>query len=222
MPSLNFWPGFRTFKIKMTDHTHRKNRQCWLFPFITLSKDKKTECRFKRKISVAESLRKWPCFDKSCGSKPCVCDGGARYLGDEVGGGWGAAVHDYVYYLPLTFILFYVSFICIRGFLCAATLLLNRVLTGCRVENNLTWTIILSRVIHGMLCNVKTPLRCRKWFCQFFFALISALLLSAHPVQRWRENLFLRKKRNKNSNPLLYQVEVSPVIFVCFFLTVWF
>lgn len=29
---LNFPPGSRTFKIKMTDHTHRNTRRCWLFP----------------------------------------------------------------------------------------------------------------------------------------------------------------------------------------------
>lgn len=75
-----------------------------------------------------------------------------------------------------------VSFICISRFLCAAALLLNRVLTDCGVENNLTRTIILSRVIHGMLCNVKTP-AVQKMVLSLF-ALISAMLLSARPVQR--------------------------------------
>lgn len=89
---------------------------------------------------------------------------------------------DYVYYLQQTFIPFYVSFICISRFLCVAAQVLSRVLTDCGVENNLTWTIILSRVIHGMLSNVKTP-AVQKMVLSLF-ALISALLLSARPVQR--------------------------------------
>lgn len=76
-----------------------------------------------------------------------------------------------------------VSFICISRFLqSAAALLLNRVLTDCGVENNLTRTIILSRVIHGMLCNVKTP-AVQKMVLSLF-ALMSAMLLSARPVPR--------------------------------------
>lgn len=123
---------------------------------------------------------------------------GCRIFGRWAGGVWGrgCTCHmGYVYYLQLTFILFYVPFICISRFLCAAALLLNRVLTDCGVENNLTWTIILSRVIHGMLCNVKTP-AVQKMVLSLF-SLISALLLSAHPVQRWRERTFFFKKRNK-------------------------
>lgn len=174
----------------MTDHTHRNTQQCWLSPFFSPLSQKT-----KKKVV---SIRKWFLWLRARGSGLASIKAvllshvsavlGCRRFGRGDAGDLGRACTcrmDYVYYLQRTFIPFYVSFICISRFLCAAALLLIWVLTDCGVESNLTWTIILSRVIHGMLCNVKTP-AVQKMVLSLF-ALISALLLSARPVFRGEE-----------------------------------
>lgn len=67
----------------------------------------------------------------------------------------------------------------LANFLCAAAVPLNRVLTDCGVEKNLTWTIILSRVIYGMLCNVRTR-GAENGFCHSS-ALVSAWVCATSP-----------------------------------------
>lgn len=151
-------------------------------------------------VPVAESSRKWPCFDKSRASKPCVCCVGMQEIwekrwrgrgGRDLGRGCTCRM-DYVYYPQRTFIPFYVSFICISRFLCAAALLLIWVLTDCGVESNLTRTIILSRVTHGMRCNVQTPAVQKMVLSLFCFDLRSASVSS--PCSEVKsEDLFLKK-----------------------------
>lgn len=131
--------GSKTFKIKMTDHTHRNTKLCCLFPFLPQKKEKEEEddaIISKRKLF--RWLRAW--WPGLASIKAVVLSHVSGVLGCRMFGRWAGGRRESVAHVVWMGCIIMYSWLLSRfifilfalaNFLCVAAVPLNQVLTGC-------------------------------------------------------------------------------------------